>query len=476
MQSSSDSVSRNVGAPFRLGSALVACALFAACSGNSAPSVGDDESDDSSSADPSESAQAVTYHRDVRPWIESRCLGCHVQGGIGPVPLDDWDSVEAVQDAIVSAVTSRAMPPSPWNRDCRDIRDDPALPQDALDTFTAWRDGGYLEGRLADYVAPAPRAKQDLGAPSIMMSSGVGYTPPANADEYRCFVLDTLPRDTYLTALQILPEQASEVHHVQIHRVSADQYQTVRAKDQSDPKPGYVCFGGTGVDSQNMFSYRPGSEAVFFDPGDAAYIEGGSGLIIQVHYNTAFLPKGETPKPDETKIALWTLPDGELPERIVYRTTVFGPVNLPPGNPHVVSTITTPMSQLSTFGGGLFGGTFVPGDIVGMTPHAHQLAARMDASLQQPGGSTTCLDDVPHWDFNWQLDYLFKVGVPYGPDDQLTGNCEYDNSADNQPVINGVKQQPRYVTFGERSIDEMCQHYIWLRFNRDDFLSARGGS
>jgi hypothetical protein len=417
----------------------------------------------------------VSYHKHIRALLETHCLDCHVQGGIGPLPFEDWSSVQPVASAIVHAVESGAMPPSPWNNGCRQLADDRSLSAVGRALFSAWKDAGFLEGKPADYVAPPPRPRIELGAPTVMMGSGFSYVPAARADEYRCFVLGELESETYLTGLQIIPGQPSEVHHVQIHRVDADQRAALLSRDDDDPKPGYSCSGGTGVSSQNMFSYRPGSGPVGFSKGDAAYMNAGSTLLIQVHYNTVFLPSGQTPVGDETKIALWTLPSGQLPERVVYRTTVFGPINLPPGDTSVLSTVTRSMSELSSFGGFLgLGSTFVPGEVIGMTPHAHQLANKMTATLTHADGTTSCLDDVPQWDFNWQFDYLFASGVPYGPDDQLTGNCEFDNGPDNQPVIDGVKQAPRQVAFGERSIDEMCQHYIWLRFERDAFLAARG--
>jgi hypothetical protein len=41
---------------------------------------------------------------------------------------------------------------------------------------------------------------------------------------------------------------------------------------------------------------------------------------------------------------------------------------------------------------------------------------------------------------------------------QLT--CEYDNSAANQPVIDGVQQPPKDVAWGEGTADEMCLNYF----------------
>ena len=98
----------------------------------------------------------------------------------------------------------------------------------------------------------------------------------------------------------------------------------------------------------------------------------------------------------------------------------------------------------------------------------------MAAELRSAGGGSECMVEVSRWDYHWQLDYLYAKGVPYGPDDQLAVTCEYDNSTAHQPVVDGVQLAPRNVTWGEGSLDEMCLHYVWLRFERQAFLSARG--
>ena len=98
----------------------------------------------------------------------------------------------------------------------------------------------------------------------------------------------------------------------------------------------------------------------------------------------------------------------------------------------------------------------------------------MAAELRSAGGGGECMVEVSRWDYHWQLDYLYAKGVPYGPDDQLAVTCEYDNSTAHQPVVDGVQLAPHNVTWGEGSLDEMCLHYVWLRFERQAFLSARG--
>jgi hypothetical protein len=409
----------------------------------------------------------VTYHKQIRGMLESNCLSCHIAGGIGPFALDNWASVKMVAGPVVNAVKSRIMPPWPAASDCTPIRDSRALSEADIALFTQWQTANFPEGDPKDYVPPPPAAAEaDIGPATLTLDAGMKYTPGVNADDYRCFLTNhTFDQDTWLTAVDIVPDQRGEVHHVQVHRITATQLSQLEATDQSSPGSGYPCNSGL-VLSQNMFSWRPGGTRVTFDKGDAAYIQAGSSIMLQVHYNTVFLPAETPPTADQTKVQFWTLPAGQLPDRVIYRTGVTAGVNVPPNNNHVVSTATQRMQQLAAVGPT---GLFVPGEIIGMTPHAHQIASEMTADMTA-GGQKTCLINVPKWDFNWQLDYLFPTGVKYAATDSITATCVYDNSAQHQPVVDGVQQQPRTVTFGEGSLDEMCLHYVWLRMDRKAFL------
>ena len=76
------------------------------------------------------------------------------------------------------------------------------------------------------------------------------------------------------------------------------------------------------------------------------------------------------------------------------------------------------------------------------------------------GGKQECLVNVPKWDFHWQLDYM--LAEPINGPVQVSATCVWDNTAANQPVINGMQLQPRQIMFGEESLAEMCLHYIWV--------------
>ena len=53
----------------------------------------------------------ITWHKDVRALVESRCANCHQAGEIGPFELTDYESVYALRDAVAASVASGAMPP-----------------------------------------------------------------------------------------------------------------------------------------------------------------------------------------------------------------------------------------------------------------------------------------------------------------------------------------------------------------------------
>jgi hypothetical protein len=411
----------------------------------------------------------TSYYRDIRPIIENACLDCHVAGGVGPFPLDDWKSVNLVAGAVVQAVATGVMPPWPADEACHSLRDSRALPQEARDVFVRWRDENFPEGKPAEYRPLRAAARPEIGPATLTLDAGKPYTPPANADDYRCFVTSyVFAKDTYVRAIDVLPDQRSEVHHVQVHVMTPEQRTQLELTDFLSAATGYNCNIGLAL-TQNMFSWRPGGSLVSFDAGDAVYVPAGSSIMLQVHYNTQFLAPGAAPTPDQSKVQLWTLPDGELPDRVIYRQMMLLPLlAVPAGNPHYVVEATIPFSELAVVGPT---GKYVPGEIIGMTPHAHQIASQMNATMIAEGtNEQQCLINVPTWDFGWQLDYLYKEGVPYTPGDSVRAACVYDNSPEHQPFIDGVRQQPKRVGFGEASSDEMCLHYVWLRMDRHAFL------
>ena len=65
----------------------------------------------------SDNWNGVTFYKDVQPILQTNCQGCHVAGGIAPMPLVTYSDAQVFADSIKSETGSKLMPP--WGRDFR---------------------------------------------------------------------------------------------------------------------------------------------------------------------------------------------------------------------------------------------------------------------------------------------------------------------------------------------------------------------
>ena len=95
----------------------------------------------------------------------------------------------------------------------------------------------------------------------------------------------------------------------------------------------------------------------------------------------------------------------------------------------------------------------------------HTLGAEISVTLDRGADGEECVIDIPAWDFNWQQFYSFPEGdtVFAEPGDRVNLRCAFDNSASNQPTVNGERQTPRDVAWGDGTFDEMCLSYLAVR-------------
>lgn len=392
----------------------------------------------------------VTYHRDIRPLMQARCVGCHVEGGSGPMPLDSRASVAPYAALVVDAVSTRRMPP--WLADstnCRKLRHDQRLTDAQLMLFADWQDAGFPEGDAIEFEPLVDEPVPELGEPTIVASPALPYQLQPSTEVYVCLQLDVeFAQDTYVTAMDMLPQNAAYVHHVIVSSGSG------------------VC-SALGTRAENIFSYRPGSKTLVFEEGDALLIPAGSRLAAQFHYNTLFDDGASDALPaDQSAFRMWTLPPGQTPQRVITRYPFHDfTIDIPVGATDATAGGSLPMSTANRPPGG---GGWAPAEIIGVTPHMHVIGSAFKETLQRADGTQVCLIDVPDWDWNWQLDYFFAPDevVPIEQTDQLIQECRYSNTPDDQLVVDGQRVAPRHTTFGEGSRDEMCLGYLWFRYDR----------
>lgn len=409
----------------------------------------------------------ATWHGQVRAISEQHCVECHDAGGIGPFDFTDeaaWaDGAPTWAPAFAASVAAGQMPPWQASQDCHPLANERVLPDAAKQAVAAWAEAGFPEGNPADHQAPRTSeatkdAFADLGEPDLVLRPPERYTPdPASPDDYRCFVVDDgVDTETFVQGLRFAPDAVAMVHHAILYRLDGQYADLVADLEEEDAAPGYTCFGSPGTwDTDTLAAWAPGQIPERYPEGVARPIAKDSLLILQVHYNLLNVDPQAVPD-DATGIELWTLPDGDEPT-FSLRSIPFPnqSIRIPAGEPNHVERDLISLSRIG----------IPPGftlEALGVMPHMHQLGTRIRLNRMEEDGTRTCLFEIPDWDFNWQQTYTF-------PEDQLLGAtsadtlelvCEYDNSAANQPIVNGVRQEPRDVRWGDGTFDEMCLIYV----------------
>ena len=398
-------------------------------------------------------ADAVTYQGHLRAVIEKNCVSCHSSDGIGPFALDSYEAVQRVAPAVVDAVKSRRMPPWLAGPGCQDYRDDVSMNDADVGLFQRWFDHGRIEGDPATYVAPATNPLRTNQAqmsvpPTTTLRGAEPYQPnPARPDDYRCFVLPhEFTEETFITASKVVPDKTQLVHHVIVYLVQPEFAEGVVALDAADPDIGYSCFGGVGAGTPRLISgWAPGREERPTASDAAIRIPKGAKLVMQMHYNVL----GADPVPDHTEFHMWTTTD--KPSLLVH--------TFPLAHLGIDIPANEPASKHSRV---FRNNTDAPWTVVGVAPHMHLLGTKLRATAQHASGDEECLVDIPRWDFGWQGSYLFdnEKAVVIQPGESVRLECQYDNSAANQPVVNGERLDPKRVFWGEGTLDEMCLAFL----------------
>lgn len=424
--------------------ALVATAALVACGGTSPPV------DETSPED-----EGPTYRRDVKPIVDARCVPCHQPDGAAPFSLTDHASVRASRTAIATAVTSGTMPPWHAADDCADYVADRSLDDAQIATLVAFAEGdgpeGTEDGLPLDVGPTFALSRVDR---SLAMEEP--YLPRlGGGDDYRCFVLDwpeTSP--THVTGLRVTPGATGHVHHAIAFVADPMQVDAIVALDEGEEGPGYTCYGGPQAPASWLGVWVPGTGGADYPPGTGIAVEPGSKIVLQVHYGA----HGGDPVPDRTAVDLRL--DAEV-AKVAWIQPWFDPtwmspdgMPIPAGEPDV--------GHSASFDPGLFLTDGQPLTIHSVGLHMHQLGRSGRVWVERAEGGTECLLNIPRWDFHWQGAYGLVEPRVVRPGDRLGIACRWDNSRENQPIVDGERQLPRDVAWGEGTFEEMCMAALYV--------------
>ena len=458
----------------RFSANVIACALliggaFAGCA---------DEGDGGDAA--GASAAVPTYHGEAKAIIDARCATCHRAGDIGPFPLTTYKEVTALASAVRASIANGTMPPWQPSHDCNSFLGNMDLVGDEKDVLLAWLDGGTPEGEATTEQAGSTSPAEAPFKVDLSLKLPEPYTPKVEPDDHRCQLIPWPAKETrFVIGTRVTPDKRAIVHHVIVFVVGPEQAAKYKAYDEAEEGPGYTCFGGPtpakggGPIGGGMASgprvpdqigfWVPGMRSRPFPAGTGIRVEPGSMLIAQMHYNT----NSAAPEADQSTIEIATT-DSVDKEATVMQAVDLGWVTnglfggdamtIPAGEKDVAHDTSISFDSILVNRARNTLGLAKDAPLVLYTAghHMHELGKSQRTELRHTDGGTTCLLDTPNWDFAWQGRYTFTKPIVFGPGDKLWMGCTWDNTASNQPIINGKVKEPETVAWGDGTSDEMC--------------------
>ncbi len=412
-------------------------------------------------------ASGPTYHKDVRPLLEARCTGCHREGGIGPFALTSYEAAQKQAFAVANATEQRRMPPYLAAPGCAEYADDQNLTDEQIALLRAWAEADAPEGDPKTYQPlQADTGVGELTRVDLELTMPIEYSPRTSPDDYRCFLIDWPKQtDSYVVGFRARPGNARIVHHVIAYLIPPERASEYRKLDDADPTPGYECFGGPGGSARGIAwlgAWAPGGQGAMYPEGTGLLARAGSVVALQVHYNTLSTSAAGDRTAVEVALADTVRRRAAILPWTNYQWVQGKGMSIPAGASdvrHSYAGDPTPYMGLITSGSVKSG---VPLLVHAASMHQHLLGKSSRLEIRRQTGETECLLDVPRWDFHWQRSYPLARPKVFRPGDQLAIQCSWDNSAANQPFVNGQQLPPRDVQWGEGTTDEMCLGIVYV--------------
>ncbi len=358
----------------------------------------------------------VTYSKHIARLMQTRCVECHREGEVAPFTLTSYDDVAAWAETIREVVDEGRMPPWFADPSYGHFLNDARLTDEEKTQLHAWVDAGCPEGDAKDL--PEPRQFVDgwqIGEPDqVIYMADTAYDVPAEGTvDYQYFSVDPgWTEDKWIQATESRPGDRSVVHHIIVF---------VQAPNGGD----FASRGGIG-------GYAPGMTPNICPPGTAVHVPAGSKLVFQMHYTT----NGKA-QSDRSMVGV-KFADRETVKKLV-RGGVVGNASfrIPPGDPNY-EIVAKHLFFKDTL-------------LLNLTPHMHVRGKDFKYVAEYPDGTKEVLLDVPSYDFNWQLRYMFKEPKLMPKGTRITCTAHFDNSADNLANPDPTKE----VTYGDQTWEEM---------------------
>lgn len=376
----------------------------------------------------------ISYEHDVAPILLDKCMACHVEGGIAPWQMKNYNTVFGWSLMMREVLRTRRMPPYHADPEYGKFDHDLSLSTEELQTIVHWIDAGAKKDSdrdpLAEYTAVAPM--WDKGTPDLVFKLNEEDIPATGIVDYRYQEYDiTIDKDIWATGFQILPGNREVLHHVLVSVIYPDGF--IEPIDRRSP----------WLDGL-LAAWAPGGETEVFPENTGRAIPKGSKLHFQMHYTT----NGKA-QSDQSTVGIYYTdeePDNEYLMVGAFNTNL----QIPPGEKRYENKAKHLFEHNTT--------------LYALFPHMHFRGKAMKFTALYPDGEREVLLNVPNYSFNWQRGYLFEKPLELPARTVLYIDAVFDNSKQNS--FNPAPEKTVY--WGDFSFDEMLIGFMSFEYHYDE--------
>ena len=441
----------------------------------------------SCNSDSNNSAQTTKNNNptfaDVAPIIFKNCTPCHRAGESGPFELMTYEDVFKNKNKIKFVTQTRYMPPWPADANYTHFIGERTLTNNELELMKTWVENGAPKGDESKIPsAPIFYTGSFLGKPDTVIKFKVPVPIKGNGSDHFYVVKlpIQLPKDTFVSYFEFVPNHRQLAHHINGHLIS---YDTGKKKDIqngltysldnfSDYKDLYSQMnilnddGTFPVLTPNTVYYLPGYTPPIYPDGIGGYkINKTSAVLLK---NIHFGPSNKDVL-DSSYINLFY---GPKPKRPIFETQLgtFGISKIEPELILLPNKIQKFHTQATLNG---------DASILSVNPHMHLLGKSFWAFAVQQNGDTIPLIKINKWDFRWQYYYTYQHPIIIKAGTVIHVYGTFDNTNKNPFNPN---HPPKIVTQGEgvrsmQTTEEMFQFiFTYLPYQAgDEKLDLRNG-
>lgn len=401
---------------------------------------------------------SLTFHKDIQPILQDKCVNCHRTGGAGPMPLVHYDEVLPYAGLIMykTGLKDRmgAMPPFYLERDngIQDYKNNPALSEEQIAMIAEWAQNGAPQGDPND--APELREFDDgltwrSGTPDLVIRSAPITMKAGQPDWWGAIPDIPIPMDEERYIRQVEIREINDVDRSKTSTSVGGQFivhhmqWAIQGFDDEGNPEGIRTF---------MPIHELGRMPDVFDDKAGRLLPRNARAVSN---NTTHLHSNGVDTTAYIEIAFYFHPKGYKPSYTTSRLIMGDGINMSiPGNStetqlHAYATLTKPTK------------------ITAFEPHLHGPGSRM--CLEAIWGVSIETLSCVGYDHNWVINYTYadhaQPLLPAGTILHLTAFM--DNSAGNPNV-----PDPRnWQGAGNRSVTNMFIDLgIQLEMTEDQFM------